>query len=323
MKHSGLRIFFALACCLFFLREAHAASTYTYASIDFDDATGIVSAYARTEPDYSTNYYYRQTWASSAIIYAGTTIYDGNLARDNATAYNGAAEAHMQVEGEAGREYEVYTAHRLAGTIYVYNYYNNGSYQSGYRDPYDYGRFEGQQAPAYYVSYTYTTFGPEIISYNSYISLGDTYKTVAIGEPHHLQVIFDRTITDTENCGRAVKLTDFKAVDVANHGVGRLSISEQPQSITDSCTGYGVLLNPCSPIGVNQYGIFTDVLRTGCPVTGDPNTCGYDFGNTWRWCNVDDPSITKNIAWMYYNVRHSYVMIDGELNVMVGQYKYP
>jgi hypothetical protein len=322
MKISTLPfLIIAVMCFLFFPQESQAQTpqTSSFSDITFDDATGIVSGYGYTAPDYQTGYYYNRAGAGAKILDSA-----GNQKAINQVERSGTTvEVRLQTTANANEQYTIKTGHYLFATYYVTNYWYNGYYTSGYRDPMFYGRYEGQGINAY-TSYNFHGWGPETMRYSTNVTLGQTYKTVTIGGPHHLKVITDRTVTDPEACGRAHKFIDFKIVDANNRGVGKLTISEEPKDLVDTCSGLSVVMASCSSFGVNDDSTFTDSLRTGCPDIGTPtDSCGFSFGNRWRWCSTFDAGFVVNLAWMYYDVRHSYIKVDGQLDMTDGEYKYP
>jgi hypothetical protein len=70
----------------------------------------------------------------------------------------------------------------------------------------------------------------------------------------------------------------------------------------------------------STYGNFKDGIKTGCPYTG-PSGCGFDFGNTWRYCGREQS--TTDLAWMYYQATRTFVKVDGETDIEDLSYKWP
>jgi hypothetical protein len=302
----------AVACCLILSWEVQAQPrTQTLTDITFDDGTGILHAYSRTEPDYSTQYYYRQVWVGNNIreMSTGTSLVQSGTV----TAVNGPAEARSQVEANADEEYQAEAGHYMAAAYYVYNYYYNGQYMSGYRDPFDYGRYEGQGISAYF-SYSFYGYGPEVVRYSGNWFLGQTKKKVKVGAPHHLKLISD-TFPST-SCGSVRRLLQFRVVDVNGRGVGKSRTVETFEDINNPANRFSSIFNSCqnnnySPAAcsVDAGAVFTDQLWVGCPSSG--GDCGFPtVASRWWSCPPGKPmvSLSTNV----YEVRHNRVLVNGQ-----------
>lgn len=201
-------------------------------------------------------------------------------------------------------------------------------------DHYNYGYYLDQPIlwPGAGGAFGFEGSGPEIYvnfsivlgTLNSLHSHGVTSKA-----PDHLKVITDRDRTRNDtSCHPLNKEIDFLIVDRDNNPAGRISLSEHPQpNLVDSCSGIHVLLNSCSDVGIGTFGNFTDSLKTGCPGSGTPSdSCGYSFGNTWQWCvprrGFPSGDVCANIAWMFYDIHHSYIKVDDQSDMTDGTYKY-
>lgn len=68
MKQPSLFIPLAVIALFFlFPLRAQAQHTLSYSSVDYDESTGLVSAYAQTTPDYNTYGYYGTPYATARV----------------------------------------------------------------------------------------------------------------------------------------------------------------------------------------------------------------------------------------------------------------
>ncbi|HEX8708794.1 MAG TPA: hypothetical protein VF723_11170 [Pyrinomonadaceae bacterium] len=311
-----------LAACFFLAPQqasAQTPNTYTYSTIDFDDATGTILATGHTQADYQTGAYYQQTGAGLKIVDAA----NGNqLAIQQKQVSGLTADVSAQTDAYADQEYKVLTGHYLLATYYVYNYYSQGQYRTGYYDPYNYSYYEGQNISSYN-DYTFYGPGPVIVSqYTSNKTLGQTKKTVKVPTPHHLLVMND--FFEQSDCGGAgiKRILHYKLVDVNNKGVGKASMIENTGgAINDSCSGLTVTTTSgCSPI-VDKTSLFSDTLGTGCPAPGVTN-CGFDINpDLWQWCPPNGGA-PVTVAKVKYNVRFTQIKVNDSASGYVGGTKF-
>ncbi len=314
-----LLLLLAFGCCFAFVPETKAQVTYAHTDMVYYEPTNSLLIWAETRGDYSTRDYYAV--AVEADIYK-----NGEYVRLIGNGDNGLGESYIETmfPYEPDAEYTVESRHYIE-----VRHTRSEIYAEGYADYYNYVDYTYGD-PVYYPFY-YDFFGPgpdRTISFSS-ILLGITNALFSggakAGPPHHLKVITDRTIVRNDLCGQANKLIDFQLVDANNRGVARVNISEEPQNnLVDSCSGINVLLQWCSSSGINPNGTFTDSLKTGCPPSGTPpNSCGFAWGNRWRWCDPAVPNFVINLAWMYYDVRRADIKVDNQSDITDGTYKYP
>jgi hypothetical protein len=318
MRISNLPVILILAiCCLCLTQEANAQTpqTYSYSDITFDDATGVISSYSYTQPDYRTNLYYYTSFAEAKIRDAAGT----ELAHDSRQTGGGSAEVRLQTDAYADEEYTVQAGHAMYATYYKTNYYYQGSYVNGWSDYYNYSYYEGGgiNAPG---SFTFYGYGPETMKYSSFLFLGQSNKKVKVGTPHHLKVVSDATTT--QSCGSKRRLIKYRVVDSNGRGTGRTGTLEEftdPNnsnvlpSIFNSCQNSNFPPPPCSTDAADAT--FIDQLWVGCPSSrGD---CGFPTViSNWYWCPTN--RARKKLASMTYAARHSSVLVNGSAQLAVG-----
>jgi hypothetical protein len=233
-----------------------------------------------------------------------------------------------------GSDYHVEGA-VTATPVYSYENYPYGYYDPGGYAYYNQRDIDGNPLMQNWWNNFTSTGSPTTSPFASFF-LGFVYSFLPsgassrAGAPHHLWVATDRNIVRTDLCSQVQKEIDFEIVDQQNIRAGRIFIDEKPQTnLVDSCSNETVRLNRCSMEGVKIPGTFTDYLKTGCgtnhPLDGTWNgsqTCGFDFGNTWRKCSGPPSSSTSDLAWMFYDVRHGVVKVDGEADMTDNTGKY-
>jgi hypothetical protein len=297
-------------CCLFSSPQVNATTpnTYTYSTIDFDDATGTVLATGHTQADYQTGAYYQRTGASLSLKDANGT----QLASQQQQAYGVTVDVSAQTDGYADQQYQVATGHYILATYYFYNYYNQGQYMSGYDDQYNYTAVEGQNS-SYSDSYDYYGNGPLVVSqYTNDFILGQTKKTVKVGTPDHVLVWADYFDPNPNSCSPqgVMRTLKYKLVTFDGKGVGRASIKEDPGgTIIDSCGNEEVTIGrDCAP-RADKTSIFADILFTACAPQGTTD-CGFDINpNLLQWCPITGAPVT--VAKVVYNVRFTQITVKG------------
>ncbi|MDT4952831.1 MAG: hypothetical protein QOJ02_969 [Acidobacteriota bacterium] len=323
MRYYSLFVGLLIAtCCLFFPYQVNATpNTYTYSTIDFDDSTGTILATGHTQADYQTGAYYQYTGAGLAIKDA-----DGNMLTNQQSQVRGlTVDVSAQTDAYADQEYTVQTGHYILATYYLYNYYYQGQYVSGYSDPYNYSYYEGQQMNNYYEYYFYGN-GPQVISqYTNDIILGQTKKKVKVGTPHHLKIVSDtRPPTD---CGSVRRLIKFQVVDINGRRVGHSDTEETFEDLNNPAIKYSSIYNSCqnsnySPPACSRDidGSFTDQLWVGCPSNG--GDCGFpEVRSVWSWCPANRSAVV--LSRNDYYIRHSVVFVNGIQEYAPGVELYP
>src|SRR5438105_1772318 len=292
-------------CCLLSPQQVNATpNTYTYSTIDFDDSTGTIVAAGHTQADYQTGAYYRQTGAGLSLVDA----YGNLLGSQQRQVYGTTVDVSAQTDAYADQKYTVRTGHYLLATYYLYNYYYQGQYVSGYDDQYNYSSYEGQNINNV-DDYIFYGNGPLVVSqYTNDFILGQTTKRVKVGTPDHVWVVADdTTYPDYPDCGRPVRVIGYKVVDVNNHATGITRFQEKPYSIFDSCVGsYTTVGGNCNT--TLRDASFTDTINVQCP-TWHP--CGFNYPNQFSWCEApyDDPKIV--IATVNADASDTAVVVDG------------
>lgn len=150
MKISPCLTFLILmVACLSLTLSVQAQNSLGYATVDYDEETNTVYGYAYTDPDYSADIYYYQT-------YVGAYIYDANnnvvASFPNHTAY-GRAEISFEGSGTGYPPYRISSGHMVFMTYYVSNYWDPrvAQYRTGWLDFYYY-TFYSPEGPGYPVS---------------------------------------------------------------------------------------------------------------------------------------------------------------------------
>lgn len=317
MRNSLALMLLAGACCLVFSQAAK-ADVNTITEVSYYEPTNSILAWAEVIPDYDTlAYYCFDDWGQISKDDAVVSSFWGGSC-DNESYY----EEFFPYDPDAQYTIEVYP--QLIAKA-------RHDYGDTYEDYYNYIEWTNGQVVYYPYYFGFTGAGPNVQISPPNISLGGVFSIFTMGgtsgQPHHLKVITDRTLTYTGgSCSRALKEIDYQVVDVNNRPAGKVPIEEKTPNppVTDSCSNITVAVTPCIDWATNLSGNFTDSLKTGCPNAGKPADCGFDLGNTWRWCpRIPYFALHIPIAWVYYDVRRTYIKVDGEEDITDNTYKYP
>ena len=130
-----------IATCLFISTEAKAQNTYGYASIDYDANSNTITAYAETDPDYNTQIYYYNAYASANIHDASGNV----LAHQQ-----GLGSVSFSLSGNGSSSYDIVSGHYMLlsySQSNVYSQCNSQYYNYAYEDYYNYQNFAESPTP--------------------------------------------------------------------------------------------------------------------------------------------------------------------------------
>ena len=274
-----------------------------------------LAAWAETALDYNSwNYYcavvdlylYKDypDGTSELIVQTGGSSCETSIPGD---VYYGRAETDVPYDPNV--EYRLEVSHYnepiyiMPGSGAMEDYYNYAIYE----DP----MFGQVWYPLYF---RFAGPGPSQPTLKEII-LGATYAIwsagALAGPPHHLKVVSDNTSTlnPPNGCSQQERRVRYRVVDSRGRSAGSNYIREVfPGPITDSCSYDPVGPSPCSNNYTDYRGVFTDVLRTGCPTIG--GSCGFRINpNQWQWCHPGLPAV--NLATLDYDVRFNGIYING------------
>lgn len=155
MKQPPLLILLVVIAFFFLLPfRAQAQHAFSYSSIDYDESTNIVSAYAQTNPDYSTLVYYGYPTVSSSIKDASGFVLASQTSQSGSVSFT--------APGNGSDSYSLTSGHYMMSSFRGYNIYsqcNGQSYSSAYIDYYNYQNFEHTPSTLNFYFY-YDNFGP-------------------------------------------------------------------------------------------------------------------------------------------------------------------
>ena len=174
MKQPNLIMLLAIVFFLLFPLRAQAQHTYSYSSIDYDESTSLISAYAQTSPDYNTQGFYGYPSVT-------TKVTDGSGV-ELATQRSQTGSVSFTVVGDGSDSYKISSGHYMIASYREYNAYSqcNGRYYSfGFVDYYNYQHFtETPSTPNIYFSYDYFGPGPNCPEESAAYIFGGTTATV-------------------------------------------------------------------------------------------------------------------------------------------------
>src|SRR5262249_21790757 len=208
---------------LLFAARTSAQSTYSYSSISYDSTSNTITAYAQTQPDYTTEVYYSQAFVQSKILDANNT----QLASQSNQS-SGVASVSYQAAGDGSAYYTVLSGHALFIAYYVNNCYCGGTYSSGWDDYYNYQYFAGLPPPYPdpYAYYTDFAQGPEVTNSVNDIVLQETFATTAPPCPVPINFRLDQSYPNVVNGDLFIKyLWDSSTgnqADLSNVDIGEL-----------------------------------------------------------------------------------------------------
>ena len=192
-------ILFVVVCCLLFAQDTRAQGVYGYTSLDYDDASGVVTAYSETDLDYEVMGDY-DAYVSMSVTDDFTSIVASGSARD--PFCEGFISITLQFNGSADTTYTARGVHKAYANYNDYDFEDFYPYRSYiyYWDSWYFGFFEGQ---GIYQPWYYYFFSPgynPIRRRNRYVALGSTidYAVLTIRAPHpvHFQLLESRSFND-------------------------------------------------------------------------------------------------------------------------------
>ncbi len=183
MKSSIIfRVVFSVAfLCLITLSAAAQGSgvgAHGYTSIDYDEATNIVTAYSETDVDYELSGNY-QTNVQLVVSKSTGGVAASGSARDNSNF--GYAEVLLNFAGEAGITYTAVGRHNVNVTLY--DYYDYAPYQEFYHDEYYLSYYLGENVYEPWFHFFESPGYRQSTIQIQFIRLGRTYDSVSTSEP--------------------------------------------------------------------------------------------------------------------------------------------
>lgn len=280
MKRANLIVApLAVLCCLLFAGDARAQAVDGYTSIEYDETSGIVTAYSETTVDYDLMYDY-QAYVLLTVTDSYGTVKASRSARD--TYDSGFIAVVAQFYGDPDTTYTARGAHRGYAQLYNYDYdFNYYPYRQTYYY-YDYwwfGFYEGQgiSRPWYY---TWFNNGfREVTRRTRLIPLGTTFDYASVTTPGELKVTMSgaQVVKDGESAQFSVTVEGGTATNyewsarwpsrVGNNP----SVSFNPATGSASTTATGKwFANPnqeCSPSASPSDGYYNPKYTIKCMVT--------------------------------------------------------
>lgn len=200
MKLSSLPlILLVVACSLLFASETRAQGVYGYTSLDYDDGSGVVTAYSETDVDYDMWGDYDAYVSLSVSDDYGYVVASGS-ARDY--SYSGFISLTLQFYGSAEVTYTARGVHKAYANYYDYDYEDFYPYRRYiyYWDSWYFGFYEGQ---GIYQPWYYYFFSPgysPVTRRSRYIPLGTTtdYAVLTVRAPHptNFRLVDSRSLND-------------------------------------------------------------------------------------------------------------------------------
>lgn len=123
MKRANLVVaLLAFLCCLLITQDARAQAVDGYTSIEYDETSGIVTAYSETTVDYDLMYDY-QAYVLLSVTDSYGTVKASRSARD---AYDsGFISVVVQFYGDPDTTYTAKGTHKGYAQLYNYDYDGN------------------------------------------------------------------------------------------------------------------------------------------------------------------------------------------------------
>ncbi|MFL6212898.1 MAG: hypothetical protein ACJ74J_03290 [Blastocatellia bacterium] len=186
MKPSRLPLLLlAAACCFLFASETRAQGVYGYTSLDYDDGSGIVTAYSETDLDYDVWGDYDAYVSLNVVDDYGSVVASGS-AKD--MYGEGFISLTLQFTGSADVTYTARGLHKAYVNYYDYDYEDFYPYRRYiyYWDTWHFSYFEGQNI---YQPWYYYFFSPGYSPFSRrtrYVPLGTTtdYAVLTVRAPH-------------------------------------------------------------------------------------------------------------------------------------------
>lgn len=178
----------AVLCCLLAARDVRAQTVDGYTSIQYDETSGIVTAYSETTVDYDLMYDY-QAYVSLTVTDSYGTVKASRSARD--VYDSGFISVVVQFYGDPDTTYTARGAHKGYAQLYNYDYdYSFYPYRqvNYYYDYWWFGFYEGQ---GIYRPWYYTWFNNgfrEVTRRTRLIPLGTTYDYDSVTTPGELKL---------------------------------------------------------------------------------------------------------------------------------------
>jgi hypothetical protein len=186
MKKSSLPvILLVVVCCFLFAPDTRAQGVYGYTSMDYDDASGVVTAYSETDVDYDMWGDYDAYVSLTVSTDSGAIVTSGS-ARD--MYGEGFSSLTLQFNGSAETTYIAKGLHKAYVNYYDYDYEDFYPYRRFiyYWDSWYFGFFEGQGVyqPWYYYFFS-PGYGP-VTRRSRFVPLGTTtdYAVLTVRAPH-------------------------------------------------------------------------------------------------------------------------------------------
>ena len=178
----------AVLCCLLAARDVRAQAVDGYTSIQYDETSGIVTAYSETTVDYDLMYDY-QAYVSLTVTDSYGTVKASRSARD--VYDSGFISVVVQFYGDPDTTYTARGAHKGYAQLYNYDYdYSFYPYRQVYYY-YDYWWFGFYEGQGIYRPWYYTWFNNgfrEVTRRSRLIPLGTTYDYDSVTTPGELKV---------------------------------------------------------------------------------------------------------------------------------------
>jgi hypothetical protein len=182
MRRTNLHFWLLIiACYLFIPTAAKAQSTYGYSSVYYDPASNTITAYAETDPDYSTQTYYYNS-------YVQANIHDpnGNVIAHLASQ-TGNPSVSFSGNGNGSSSYDIVSGHYMLLFYSQHNFYsqcNSQYYSYAYYDYYNYQHFAESPTPdATFSLYLFFASGPVCATPSPNITLGSSTDSDAEPPP--------------------------------------------------------------------------------------------------------------------------------------------
>ncbi|HKS27351.1 MAG TPA: hypothetical protein VJS44_06000 [Pyrinomonadaceae bacterium] len=189
LKHLSVSLLVLLAALFFAHGAALAQSVTGYTSIDYDDSSGIVTAYSETSVDYDVMWDYNAYVALSVTDTYGSLVVSGS-----ATDFNdvGFISITLQFYGQSEATYTAKGTHRARAVYFYTDYIEEYYYPYRYRPIYyyfDYWYFGFYEGYGIYEPWYYYFLSPgyrEMTRPLRLINLGTTtdYAVLQVRAPH-------------------------------------------------------------------------------------------------------------------------------------------